>query len=173
MPKQRAGGEGVGSEEGDSVLLRIPIIHQTEGDVFCGTTKRTMLSLPHLIIAPLPYPSGLDLPRDAAVLADRRAPRRRWESKGLVLGSVGAKARWRWEGGHYRGTCVTPTRAFLWRHSTHHDALLFFCDNTGVNLGAPDYKGSRSRQTEAAAAAATKKHENKTRPTLRRPLWDP
>lgn len=51
-------------------MLRIPVIHQTEEDVFCGTTKRTMLSPPHLIIAPLPYPSGLDLPGDAAAFAD-------------------------------------------------------------------------------------------------------
>lgn len=71
-------GGGAGARKGGScVLLRIPVIHQTGGDVFCGITKRTMLSLPHLIIAPLPYPSGLDLLGDAAALADRRARRRR------------------------------------------------------------------------------------------------
>lgn len=42
-------------------ILYIPLIHQTEECVFFGTTKRTMLSLPHLIIAQLPYPSGLYL----------------------------------------------------------------------------------------------------------------
>lgn len=138
------GGEGwggVGCEwgvgnGGSCAMLRIPVIHQTEGDVFCGTTKRTMLSLPHLIIAPLPYPSGLDLPGDAAALADRQAWRHRLGSKGLVVEGQRSAG---WEG-HYRGTCVAPTRAFLRRAWTGHDVLLFFfllCDNVSVvNLGA-------------------------------------
>lgn len=75
MPGAERGGcgRGVSDEDGGhgkGAPPRIPVIHQTEGDVFCGTTKRTMLSLPHLIIAPLAYPSGLDLPGDAAELAD-------------------------------------------------------------------------------------------------------
>lgn len=122
---------------GSCTLLRIPVIHQTEGDVFCGTTKRTMLSLPHLIIAPLPYPSGLDLPGDAA--ARRQTSTAPPFGKQRSAGWEGQRSAG-WEG-HYRGTCVTPTRAFLRRASTGHDVLFFLllCDNAGVvNLGAAD-----------------------------------
>lgn len=135
-------GWGEVRKGGSCTLLRIPAIHQTEGDVFRCTTKRTMLSLPHLIIAPLAYPSGLDLPGDAAAFADRQARRHRLGSKGLV---VEGQRSGGWDG-HDRGTCVTPTRAFLRRALTGHNVLFFFCflfcHNAGiVNLRAADKKG--------------------------------
>lgn len=140
MLDEGGGGAGKG---GSCMLLRIPVIHQTEGDVFCGTTKRTMLSLPHLIIAPLPYPSGLDLLGDAAALANRQARHRHLGSKGLVVEGQRSAG---WEG-HYRGTCVTPTRAFLRLVTMCFFFFSLLCNNAGVvNLGAAYKKGSRSRQ---------------------------
>lgn len=62
--------------------LRVPSAHQTDEDAFAGTTNRTTLSLPHLIIAQLPYPSGPYLRGDEHRRA-RRAARCRFSGAHL------------------------------------------------------------------------------------------